>query len=288
MNKLEYDNLYKFLVSLGIVLIVLPFAALFYFYNSNPILISQTEYDSLSSYTLQLINSRNELLSTFIKVFPWVAVVFILLGFVSLVYGIIKWFGVQKKLDKKLDAESTKKTLDELKADDKEVNEKIMKETEEISNSNENASPTWEISENVKHPQIKAMEKYYKIEDKCFNYFTAKHSKAFDFKRNIRIGNIYYDFIGVSNKDSCDLIFEIKYYRQAAGISPRLYKTFNEIYDMGLKYQTVAHRNFKCIVVVVTPKEHLPRLENIVDTYCKAHRDNASKIEIKCMSEESL
>ena len=57
---------------------------------------------------------------------------------------------------------------------------------------------------------------------------------------------------------------------------------------MGLKYQTVAHRNFKCIVVVVTPKEYLPRLENIVDTYCKAHRDNASRIEIKCMAEESL
>jgi hypothetical protein len=288
MNKLEYDNLYKFLVSLGIVLIVLPFAALFYFYNSNPILISQTEYDLLSTYTIQLINSRNKLFSTFIKVFPWVAAAFVLLGIVSLVYGIIKWFDVQKKLDKKLDAESTKKTLEELTANEEEVSEKIKKETEEIVLINESGSLTSEITENTKRPQIKALEKYYEIEDRCFNYFTVKYSKKFDFKRNIRIGNTYYDFVGVSNKDDCDLIFEIKYCRQAAGMSPRLYKTFDGIYDMGLKYQIVAHRNFKCIVVVVTPKEHLPRLENIVDTYCKAHRDNASKIEIKCMAEESL
>ena len=63
MSKLEYDNLYKFLVSFGIILIILPFAALFYFYNSSPILISQTEYDSLSAYTLELINSKKEILS---------------------------------------------------------------------------------------------------------------------------------------------------------------------------------------------------------------------------------
>lgn len=288
MNKLEYDNLYKFLVSFGIILIVLPFAALFYFYNSSPILISQIEYDSLSAYTLQLINSRNELLSIFIKVFPWIAAVFILLGIASLIYGIIKWFGVQKKLDKKLDAESTKNTLDELKASDEEISEKIQKETEEVANNNDSTLPISEFSKNTERPQIQAMEKYYEIEDKCFNYFTAKYSKNFDFKRNIRIGNTYYDFVGVSNRGDCDLIFEIKFCRQAAGMSPRLYKTFNEIYDMGLKYQTVAHRNFRCIVVVVTPKEHLPRLENIVDTYCKAHSDNASRIEIKCMAEESL
>lgn len=288
MSKLEYDNLHKFLVSFGIILIILPFAALFYFYNSSPILISQTEYDSLSAYTLELINSKNEILSIFTKVFPWIAIAFIFLGIASLIYGIIKWFGVQKKLDKKLDAESTKNTLNELKASDKEINDKIKKEVEEVENTNNSTLQTSENSKFTKHSQIQAIGKYYEIEDKCFNYFTTKYSKTFDFKRNIRIGNTYYDFVGVSNKDDCDFIFEIKYCRQAAGMSPRLYKTFNEIYDMGLKYQTVAHRNFKCIVVVVTPKEHLPRLENIVDTYCKAHRDNASRIEIKCMAEESL
>lgn len=287
MNKLEYDNLYKFLVSLGIVLIVLPLAALIYFYNASPILISQLEFESLSQHSLQMINNRNELLSTFVKIFPWFAGASLLFGLILIICGIIKWFGVQKKLDKKLDFETTKKTLDELQVSEEDVNEKIKKESEEATNNSESTFPS-SNTDTPKNSKLKAMEKYYEIEEQCFNYFTIKYSKKFDFKQNIRIGNIYYDFIGVSKNDDTDLIFEIKYCRQAPGMSPLLYKTFDRMYDMGLKYQTVAHRNFKCIVVVVTPKEHLPRLENIVDTYCKAHSDNASRIEIKCMAEESL
>lgn len=285
MSKLEYDNLYKFLVSLGIILIVLPLGALVYFYNTNPILISQIDFDLLSEYSLQMINSRNELLSIFIKVFPWFATASIIIGIILIICGIIKWFGVQKKLDKKLDAETTKKTLDELQASKEEVNEKLKKETVDSNNESIFSSENSAVSKNS---QLKAMEKYYEIEELCFNYFAKKYSKKVDFKQNIRIGNTYYDFIGVSKNDDPDLIFEIKYCRQAAGMSPILYKTFDKIYDMGLKYQTVAHRNFRCIVVAVTPKEHLPRLENIVETYCKAHRDNASRIEIKCMAEEAL
>lgn len=288
MNKLEYDNLYKFLVSLGIVLIALPLAVIIYFYNLNPILISQTDYELLSEYSLQMITNRNQLLSTFIKVFPWFAAISILIGVILIICGIYKWFFIQKKLDKKLDSETTIKALDELQVSAEEVSEKVKKETEEIDDLDDNKEMQHNNLAQDKHPQIKALEKYYEIEDLCFNYFTKKYIKNFDFKRNIRIGNTYYDFIGVSLNDEPDLVFEIKYCRQAAGMSPRLYQTFDKIYDMGLKYQTVAHRDFKCIVVIITPKEHLARMENIVETYCKAHKETASHIQIKCMAEESL
>ena len=51
MDKLQYDSLYKFLVSLGIILIALPIAALVYLLNSEPILISQSDFDALSEYS---------------------------------------------------------------------------------------------------------------------------------------------------------------------------------------------------------------------------------------------
>lgn len=289
MNKLEYDNLYKFLVSLGIILIVLPLAAMIYFYNTNPILISQVDYDLLSEYSLKMIDNRNQLLSMFIKVLPWFTTISILVGIILISCGIYKWFFLQRKLDKKLDSETTKKALDVLQASDEEISEKLKKETEEIDNiDSNNKNLKHNNAEQPEHPQLKTLGKYYEIEDLCFNYFTRKHLKKFDFKRNIRIGNTYYDFIGVSANDEPDLIFEIKYCRQAAGMSPMLYETFEKIYDMGLKYQTVTHRDFKCIVVVVTPKDHLPRMENLVETYCRAHKGTASQIQIKCMAEEAL
>lgn len=88
MNKLEYDNLYKFLVSLGIILIALPLAAMIYFYNTNPILISQVDYDLLSEYSLKMIDNRNQLLSMFIKVLPWLTTISILVGIILISSGI--------------------------------------------------------------------------------------------------------------------------------------------------------------------------------------------------------
>ena len=115
MDKLQYDNLYKFLVSLGIVLIVLPVAALVFLFNMEPILISQADYDLLSDFSLQMIATRNKLTSYFISIFPWVAGILTCIGIVVLLIGIFKWVGLQKNLDKKLDAETAIQTLNLLK-----------------------------------------------------------------------------------------------------------------------------------------------------------------------------
>ena len=48
-----------------------------------------------------------------------------------------------------------------------------------------------------------------------------------------------------------------------------------------------AFSNLRNLLYII-PKEELPRLENIVETYCKVHKESASRIEIKCMAEESL
>ena len=102
------------------------------------------------------------------------------------------------------------------------------------------------------------------------------------------MGKYCYDFIGVSKLNNIDLIVEIKYLKIAAGNSRMIYDVFERVYNSGVNYETIAHRNFRCIVVMVTPKEELPRLENIVETYCKVHKESTSRIEIKCMAEESL
>lgn len=48
MDKLQYDSFYKFLVSLGMLLITLPVLAYLYILNTNYKLISQNDYDNLS------------------------------------------------------------------------------------------------------------------------------------------------------------------------------------------------------------------------------------------------
>lgn len=285
MDKLEYDSLYKFLVSLGIVLIALPIAALVYLLNGDPILISQTDFDALSGFSQQMIGYRNSLISYFVVIFPWFAVIFICLGVLFLGYGIYKWKAVQKNLDKKLDAETTIQTLSLMEMSSKEVEVKVETEVKEDVSAEVADDAVFSAAD----IQLSRIDKYKGVENLCFNYFTTKYSRDYSFKRNIRMGKYEYDFIGVSRTDNIDIIVEVKYWRTLAGNSRRIHNLVEFLYSAGVSYETIAHRNFKCIVAIVTPKDQLPRLEGLVETYLqKTHSENSNKIEIRCFAEEAL
>lgn len=287
MSKLEYDNLYKFLVSLGIVLIVFPVAVLVYLFGVEPILISQLEYDELSAFSLQMLENRNRLTSFFISTFPWIAGVLILAGVALLVCGIIKWVELQKKLDKKLDAETTMQTLSLMQMTKQEVAAKIEEEAkiEEQEETDNSDLPSGNSSANT---QLNRIKKYIEIEDLCFNYFERKYSNKYSFKRNIRMGRYEYDFIGVSKNDNTDMIVEVKYWGSDTHFSSKIYELFHHFHNAGINYETIAHRNFRCIVAIVTPKDQLPKLETIVEKYRKSHADDLDHMEIKCLAEETL
>lgn len=59
MDKLQYDSFYKFLVSLGIILIAAPVLCLYFVVNNQEqLLISQNEYEALSEASLFLLQER--------------------------------------------------------------------------------------------------------------------------------------------------------------------------------------------------------------------------------------
>lgn len=284
MDKLQYDNLYKFLVSLGIVLIVLPIAALVFLFNADPILISQVDYDLLSEFSLQMVANRNEMISFFISVFPWFSAVLIVIGIGVLIIGVIKWSELQENLDKKSFAD-TRAALEALNALTMSNAEVIAKADEEAKEAAVIESPASSGPPDEK-AHLGALNKYIEIEDSCFNYFFKRYAKKYSFERNIRIGRYCYDFIGVSKFDKIDLLFEIKYMKNTVKNIRRIYEVFERAYNSGTNYETIAHRNFKCVVVIVTNREELPRMKTIVDTYHTEYNKDADKIEIKCMAED--
>lgn len=285
MDKLQYDSLYKFLVSLGLILIALPIAALVYLLNGEPILISQTAFSELSEYSQQLIGYRNSLTAHFVNIFPWLGAIFICIGTFLLVYGIYKWKAVQNNLDKKLNAEATMQTLSLMEMSNKEIEDKVEAEVKE----DVAAETINEMSPTSIDTHLIRINKYKEIEDLCYNYFVTRYSKKYSFKRNIRMGKYHYDFIGVSQADNIDLIFEVKYWESSTEISKRLYDVFYRFHDAGINYETITHRNFRIIVVIVTSKEQLPQLERLVESRLqRMETSNTDKIEIRCMAKEVL
>lgn len=59
MDKLEYDSLHKFLVSLGVIFIALPFVVLYFVFSNDVILISQIDFDGLSQYSQNLLQQQS-------------------------------------------------------------------------------------------------------------------------------------------------------------------------------------------------------------------------------------
>ena len=284
MNNLEYDNIYKFFVSLGIVLLILPIAIAVFLYFAEPILISQAEYESLSDFSLDMIDQRNHWSKIVNNAFPWVAAISFISGLSFLCVGLYKWSSQQKVLDKKLNDETEIQHKTLLQMSNMEVLEKVEKEVKEdiVAETHNNQEST------TIDNGINRIKKYYEIEDLCFGYFASKYRNKYVFKRNIRIGRFEYDFIGTSQKDNIDLIFEIKYFRNVSAVKRQLSILFSKLYASGVNYESSVHRNFRCFAVIVTTKEQLSYLRSIIEDYRKTDYESTNRVDIMCFSEEDL
>ena len=129
MDKLQYDSFYKFMVSAGVVLVAAPLVGLYYLLcNGNQILITQTEYESLSATSMQFVQQRDQTILHVLKALPWLLGGLILIGLVCLIYGGIKWHNIQKEIDEqtKLKTKEQRFNVDKLSAS--EIAEKVIDE----------------------------------------------------------------------------------------------------------------------------------------------------------------
>ena len=105
MDKLKYDSLYKFIVSIGIVIIILPFIFLFGILNNNDIvLIKEDEINKLTNTAKEVISLEQKykhiVLSNPVLI-SVLTVIFVICGLIIVLYGIVQWKNkVQKYEDK--------------------------------------------------------------------------------------------------------------------------------------------------------------------------------------------
>lgn len=275
MEKLEFDSLHKFLVSLGLILLVLPFALLYLFLNNDVLLISQEEFNALSTYSLNQLQQQERITTFFLFALPIGFVLSFTIGIILLIIGIKNWRKVQQNLDAVVAADRIKHELDAAQLKNSEILERTIHEVQE-SDSTE-TSPT----------QSKIM-KYMDIEDLYFtNCLPLEMKKRYYFRRNIRIGGMTYDGIAISTTDNIDLIYEIKYWKRSQPVQ-LIYRALTQLYNAGLNYETTKHRNFKCILVIVTSGDNLDSMQKRVDGLREKSLHEFSTVEIKCIAEESL
>lgn len=274
MDNLQYDSFYKFLVSLGIILIAAPLVALYYLiFNGNQILISQEEYNQLSENSRFILQKREFLITTIFKLMPVVLLILILVGVICLLYGAYKWKLLQKEIDEQMHGVTLLQRKDIEKLTHSEATQKTMNEL--IQEPSTTAS-------SFKQALIKSLE----IEDSCFKYLSQKLSKKYVLDQDVRISRYEYDIIARAKFDGADYLYEVKYWTKLppkAGLTNII-----ESLDKGANNYTEAIRkNCFCVLLIVCPDNLCPQVKDFCKKYSEEH-SLRSYMKIEVLSESNL
>lgn len=272
MDKLQFDSFYKFIVSLGIVFITAPVIFVYFLIsNSYGLILSNQEYTQLSEMSISFINTKLKWINIGIQWFPWIMVSFILIGLSCIIWGGINWYKNQKERDRKILLENTQLEFNVEQMKPLEIAEKMVKEVD-LNSSNPDTN---------RDRMIRA----FQVEDACYLYIRkALQKKSYDFKQNIRIGKIEYDFIATSKKDNIDLIYEIRYFTYSIPIN--LFKRIYEaLLSAGNNYEQIVHRNFRLVLIIVSNNKLLISMRNKITNYIE---ESNIPIKVEFLDEKEL
>ena len=256
MDKLQYDSFYKFLVSLGTILIATPIFCLYFVVNNQEhLLISKNEYETLTESSLYLLQEREKILGLVYKALPWILPILFGAGVFCLLYGGLKWKLIQKEIDEQTHLKTVEQRTNIENMSPSEVIVKALTdevENEAQKNCEQNSSDESEPQVPPIYNQKFSIVKHIQIEEACCAYVANQLPSYFAIKPNIRIGNWEYDAIAISKKENTDLLYEFKYIKYKPSMS-YLMHVMRNLEDSGINYQTISNRNFKCRLLFVIP-----------------------------------
>jgi hypothetical protein len=214
LNKVEFSDLYKFLTSVGLIIMASAVLIPWLFMKQEiGLLISETEYNGLIESSKNLTDRRIQLGLIITKAIPYISGILFALGILISGIGLWNWKKKQDTVD-----ETDLLKLTELKAkikelDSDEIDEKAEQEVRqeiqaEIDKTEKKDKPavTEENIEELKANLID-MEKFFY--DKIVNF----NSFNYNVKSNVKIDNKYEVDIALTplNKKYRDSFIEIKY-----------------------------------------------------------------------------
>jgi len=192
MEKIDYGDINKFLVSTGLVLIslslVLPYL---YLREDFGLYITTDQIDKLNETVKQLVLARQNQVIIIQKIIPWLCSLLFCLGITSSTIGLKRWFKRQMQIDKKYDLDIQKLLLEIQSLTPDEQVSKAKNEVQAI----ELEQMVDTASENITSPEIQhspnAYLKYLKVEKDITQVFRNFRSPNFEIYDQQKLGNRY-------------------------------------------------------------------------------------------------
>ncbi|MEM5507436.1 hypothetical protein WNY98_01010 [Pseudoalteromonas sp. AS71] len=203
--KFEFGDLYKFIVSLGVVLITLSVTTPWLFLR-EPFDLYKThaEIQAFTPVAQDIIQKRQSLISFIFTFIPWFSSIAAIVGMIFIYMGLQKWQVNQSHLDKQTMIESKLKENALRESTQDEIEYKQSKETEGLVQFN--TSP--------KH-LASFRRAYYQIETCVFNRLNNTYSNKYKVSHNMMIAGFELDiFLEGKSLLTKNYIIEVKYIRK--------------------------------------------------------------------------
>ena len=250
MERLKYDSLYKFIVSIGIVIIIIPFVFMYLILKNNDvILIKENEIQQLTNISQNIIlteqNYKYIMLSNPI-IICIIIVIMVSIGLIIVKKGMHEW---KEKLqiyeDERIRLSLEKLRYDIKKMTDEEKKEKIIDNIELIEDKNIDH----DTQEKVKEEKI---SKYENIQEKAYKVI-RKQFKDYKIFEEVKLEEQVYDCIALNEygEYNRDYIFEIKYFPEIGDLKGRINRLEEELIHRGILYNGNTGRYATSILLII-------------------------------------
>ena len=262
MDKISYESRYKFIVSIGVVLTILPFGVLYSIIAlSKDIIISKrriNELNGISKHIIEKLENNFFILINNPAFYLFLFLIF-LMGMVCIFKGLKDWKDVQNKENHKKDLENekleleNKKLKDEFGLSSKEQFDKVEQEVKEEQEIIGEQSSTSLIKE------------YFNIEQRVATKIIKDFSKSHDVVYGFRLGKYEYDIVakgkGFLDKD---YFFEIKYLKNMINVA-WYKKIIEKVIKQNENYQENTNRKPYVKIVFVTEKNNYNQVKEFIN-----------------------
>lgn len=202
LDKIDFSDIYKFLSSIGLVLIVAAILIPFFVFQIDLSKNHNIEINTISNLVKQSIQYQDFAINIVLKLWWGFSAILLIIGVILFILGLTKWKKRQKVLDKIQDIDLYYKEQLIKEANSKEIINKAEEDADDICDANFN--------------KRSFLQHYKFIELKVINAIKTNNSNI-RIVPNAKLGNFVYDLIiieRVSNNERIHKICEIKYYQK--------------------------------------------------------------------------
>ena len=276
-SNLQYGNLYKFQVSLGVFLFLIPFLFTYLIIKEEfDIFISQEVFLSYPEKVRELFENKLNIL-VFLsdeRIVVFFFAFFIFLGFYCLQIGLINWARIQLTQD-----EMDQIKIKRMQESPKNLKIDIRELEEDGFNKNANSK---------RNKEYRLRHRGELLEEACAELLKHTLGDSYDIYRNVRISDDMRGLIDIVAlrklaRTGEDILYEIK---TAAGALHTLQLTLNLINKNCESYKKQLGRTCKSVILAIVPTNEMEKylerfsaFKDIMDTH---------RVEVELVSEDSL